>query len=87
MSLKVLTAAVTPASNNSFSKQERSAMRRALAKPTSLPRFGVSRGFKGFFVMKDSRPPREIQDSIFSLACQRCAGFTTRLRERKEQDY
>jgi hypothetical protein len=87
MSLKVLTAAVTPASNNSFSKQERSAMRRALAKPTSLPRFGVSSTLKRVFVRQKREHKNQVADSIFSLASQRCAGFTTRPRERKEQDY
>ena len=62
-------------------------MRRTFAKPFTLPRFRVSRAVKGFFALKDSRPPKENLDSIFSLACQRCAGFTTRPKEREEQDY
>lgn len=61
-------------------------MKRALPKPLTLPGLGLSR-LKGFLTATKLRPPKENQDSIFSLACQRCAGFTTRPPERKEQDY
>jgi hypothetical protein len=61
-------------------------MKRTLAKPLALPRLGLSR-LKVFFTARNPKPKKETFDSIFSLACQRCAGFTTRPAERKEQDY
>jgi hypothetical protein len=61
-------------------------MKQTLAEPRTLPRLGISRLFKGLFARQEVRTENKVMDSIFSLACQRCAGFTTRPPERKEQD-
>lgn len=59
-------------------------MRHVLPKPVMVPRFGILR--RAFVRSEENREKRGL-DSIFSLACQRCAGFTTRPPERKQRDY
>jgi hypothetical protein len=62
-------------------------MKHTLAEPRVLPHFGVSRLLRGLFVRQAMKPEHKVADSIFSLACQRCAGFTTRPPANKEKDY
>ncbi len=62
-------------------------MKRTLTNPSTLPRLSISKMFKGFFIRQEVRTEKKNLDSIFSLACQRVAGFTTRPPERKEKDY
>lgn len=62
-------------------------MRHALPKPVALPRLGIWQRTKALLVRPEEKRDKRGVDSIFSLACQRCAGFTTRPSERKERDY
>lgn len=60
-------------------------MKIILTKSTFLPRVNLSRKLKALFI--HPRTERRNPDAIFSLACQRCAGFTTRPPKRKAEDY
>jgi hypothetical protein len=58
-----------------------------VANPPPLLRLGISKMLRVVFIRQGVRAENKAADSIFSLACQRCAGFTTRPPERKENDW
>jgi hypothetical protein len=61
-------------------------MKRTLPQPVVVPRMNISSQLKRFFLRSEVKSGQHL-DSIFSLACQRCAGFTTRPQSHKEKDY
>ncbi len=67
-------------------------MKNTLSKPAkskfaTAMYFNLTTTIKGWFTRQEPRPEKQNMDSIFSLACQRCAGFTTRPRARQEDNY
>jgi hypothetical protein len=62
-------------------------MKRTLHKPLTFPRLGLSRIIRGRSIRQKVSPGKQGIDSIFSLAYQRCAGFTPRATTHKEKDY
>ncbi len=58
-----------------------------VANPPPLFRIGIAKTLRTVFIRQGVRAENKVADSIFSLACQRCAGFTTHPSERRENDW